>query len=198
MQWLNPAGGIDGNNQEWYTYNADSNAWELDISTGPDTPLRGVSGSRWSDTSADLVKTYDPSNGWQTVGVRDYGMLSNTPTATNSTNSPVQSLTFTHDGYYGGSDVNFDSGYVCDEAKVTITFEDSNSGSPKISLGNEVGLVDSHEFSFSGGTETKFHTFSFPMPVVVTHASGGGYADDYGFEVELRNKVADHSHGIPQ
>lgn len=72
--WINPSGGASGNNTERYTWNADSNAWELTNAVGPDTPLYEVTGSLWRDTNNGGQKVYD--GGWQSIGVTDHANLS--------------------------------------------------------------------------------------------------------------------------
>lgn len=66
MLWVNPTGGNSGNNRERYTYNSDTDSWELSNSSGPDTPLHAVGGSLWRDTTNSVQKVYD--NGWKVIG----------------------------------------------------------------------------------------------------------------------------------
>lgn len=72
--WINPTGGQNGNNSERYIYNDDTDSWELDNSSGPDTPLHPSSGALWRDTSAGKQKSYD--GGWNIIGVTDHTNLS--------------------------------------------------------------------------------------------------------------------------
>jgi hypothetical protein len=57
--WINPAGGQNGNNRETYLWNDTAGQWELELSTGGDTPTREVDGSLWRDTSSGSFKAYD-------------------------------------------------------------------------------------------------------------------------------------------
>jgi hypothetical protein len=61
MTWINPSGGASGNNSERYTFNGDSDTWELFLAVGPDSPDYAVDGSLWSDTGAGESKVYDAS-----------------------------------------------------------------------------------------------------------------------------------------
>jgi hypothetical protein len=70
--WINPSGGVNGNNTERYIYNADTTAWELDTSIGPDTPTKEIDGSLWQDSSVNPTTTriYDSeSNSWIKLGL---------------------------------------------------------------------------------------------------------------------------------
>lgn len=57
--WINPTGGASGNNVERYTYNRESDVWELVSSVGPDTPTRETVGATWRDTGNAVTKVYD-------------------------------------------------------------------------------------------------------------------------------------------
>lgn len=73
--WINPAGGVSGNNKERYLYDLSADSWDLLSSVGPDTPLRESVGASWRDTSIGRQNVYDGGS-WQSIGVTAQGIIS--------------------------------------------------------------------------------------------------------------------------
>ena len=99
MIWINPTGGNNGNNLEWYSYAKSSGSWELWLSHGPDDPLYDKEGALWSDTANDNTKVFDGA-AWSNIGVSDHSNLSN---VTSGQHHSPPSFAM-ENGFYTGAD----------------------------------------------------------------------------------------------
>lgn len=83
FEWLNPEAGPNGDNRERYTWNPDTQEWELSDAVGPDTPQNPATGALWRDTlnGSQKVNTDGTDTGWENIGVNDHGNLTNVTAA---------------------------------------------------------------------------------------------------------------------
>jgi hypothetical protein len=122
MEWINPAGGANGNNSETYIWNQDSQSWELVRSVGPDTPLYPATGANWRDTANGQTKTYDDAT-WVNVGVTDHANLTNVKPPQHAPSQGSLNTTTTSHNSTTGEFMTVDGGNLATVINGVVTYD---------------------------------------------------------------------------